>query len=288
MIFFHATRFGGIGMSAFHVVANAEGTVVRPTIQQVGILDVIDALRRGWSDFREKPSHYVFLSLLYPVAGLVLVAWSAGANLLPLMFPLASGFALLGPVAAIGLYEISRRRELGLDAAWHHALDVRHSPALFSIAAAAVVLLALFIAWLKVAETIHAAYFGDDPPATLSLFLHQVLATREGWLMIFWGDLAGLVFAVAVLAVSVITFPLLLERDVGAFVALQTSLRAFIANPLPLLAWGAIVAVLLAIGTIPLFAGLAVVLPVLGHATWHLYRKLIGPEELQLGDGGRL
>jgi uncharacterized membrane protein len=275
-------------MSAFHVVANAEGAVVRPTIQQIGILDVIDALRRGWADFSEKPSHYVFLCLLYPVAGLVLVAWSAGANLLPLMFPLASGFALLGPVAAIGLYEISRRREMGLDASWRHALDVRKSPALFSIAAAAATLFVLFIAWLKVAEAIHAAYFGDEPPATLALFFSQVLTTRDGWLMMFWGDLAGLAFAVAVLALSVVTFPLLLERDVGALSALHTSLRVFIANPLPVLAWGAIVAVLLVIGSVPLFAGLAIVLPVLGHATWHLYRKLVGPTELRLGGSAHL
>jgi uncharacterized membrane protein len=266
-------------MGTFHVVANAEGTLVHPQVEQIGVLDVLDALRRGWNDFREKPSHYVFLCLLYPVAGVVLVVWSAGANLLPLMFPLASGFALLGPIAAIGLYEISRRREMGMDTSWRHALEVRHSPAMFSIIAAAAVLFVLFIAWLKTAEAIHAAYFGDKPPASLSSFLNDILTTNAGWEMMLWGDLVGLLFAIVALAISVVTFPLLLERDVGAVCAMQTSVRAFVANPIPILFWGLIVAVLLVIGSIPIFAGLAVVLPVLGHATWHLYRKMIGPPD---------
>lgn len=268
-------------MGTFHVVANAEGTLVRPQVREIGVLDVLDALRRGWGDFRDKPSHYVFLCLLYPVAGVVLVVWSAGANLLPLMFPLASGFALLGPIAAIGLYEISRRREAGLDTSWRHALKVRHSPAIFSIVAAAAVLFVLFIAWLKVAEGIHAAYFGVDPPASLGSFVHDMLTTETGWAVMFWGDLAGLVFAVMALALSVVTFPLLLERDIGAFAAMQTSVRAFVANPIPVLFWGVIVALLLVIGSIPIFAGLAIVLPVLGHSTWHLYRKLIGPPDFK-------
>ena len=102
-------------MAALHVYSDAEGLMPRPTVRKIGVLEILDALRLGWIDFREKPSHYVFLCLLYPVAGAVLMIWAAGANLLPVMFPLASGFALLGPVAAIGLYEISRKRELGLD-----------------------------------------------------------------------------------------------------------------------------------------------------------------------------
>lgn len=273
-------------MGTFHVVANADGTLVRPHVEQIGILDVLDALRRGLNDFREKPSHYVFLCLLYPVAGMVLMVWSAGANLLPLMFPLASGFALLGPIAAIGLYEISRRREMGLDASWKHALEVRHSPAIFSIVAAAGVLFVIFIAWLKIAEGIHAFYFGDEPPASLGVFVSNILTTDAGWQMMLWGDIIGLFFAVVVLAISVVTFPLLLERDIGAVAAMQTSIRAFMRNPIAILFWGLIVAVLLVIGSIPIFAGLAVVLPVLGHSTWHLYRKMIGPPEFKLVRSG--
>jgi uncharacterized membrane protein len=267
-------------MTALHIVSDAEGEVPRPTIRKIGMLEVFDALNLGWIDFREKPSHYVFLCLLYPVAGMVLMAWSAGANLLPLMFPLASGFALLGPVAAIGLYEISRRRELGLIPSWRDALEVRRSPALFSIIAVAAVLLALFVAWLVIAQAIYEAYFGVDYNLTTAEFFANVLSTSDGWAMMFWGNLIGLGFALMALAASVVTFPLLLERDVGAVSAIWTSIRATIANPVPVLMWGLIVAVLLVIGSIPLFAGLAVILPVLGHATWHLYRKLVEPPAL--------
>lgn len=268
-------------MAVVHVYSDAEGAMPRPAIRKIGILEVLDALRLGWTDFWEKPSHYVFLCLLYPVAGVVLMVWSAGANMLPVMFPLASGFALLGPIAALGLYEISRKRELGLDPSWREAFDVLKSPALFSIAAAASMLFVLFIAWLNVAWAIYEWHFGPEEPASLSEFLSNVLTTGTGWSMMFWGDLVGLGFAIVALAISVVTFPLLLERDVGAAAAIATSVRATIANPVPVFVWGFIVAALLVIGSIPVFAGLAVILPVLGHATWHLYRKLVEPPALR-------
>lgn len=264
-------------MAVLHVYSDSEGLLPRPAVRKIGVLEVWDALRLGWTDFREKPSHYVFLCLLYPIAGAVLMVWAAGADMLPVMFPLASGFALLGPIAALGLYEISRKRELGLNPSWREALDVLRSPALFSIAAAASMLFVLFIAWLNVAQAIYTWHFGSETPASLSGFLSNVLTTEAGWSMMVWGDLVGLAFAVVALAISVVTFPLLLERDVGAAAAIATSVRATIANPVPVFLWGLIVAVLLVIGSIPVFAGLAVVLPVLGHATWHLYRKLVEP-----------
>lgn len=268
-------------MAVVHVYSDAEGLMPRPAVRKISTLEVLDALRLGWIDFREKPSHYVFLCLLYPVAGVVLMVWSAGANMLPVMFPLASGFALLGPIAALGMYEISRKRELGLNPSWREAFEVRKSPALFSIVAAAAMLFVLFIAWLNIAQAIYEWHFGAEIPASLSDFMSSVLTTSAGWTMMFWGDLVGFVFAVMALAISVVTFPLLLERDVGAAAAIATSVRATIANPVPVVLWGFIVAALLVIGSIPVFAGLAVVLPVLGHATWHLYRKLVEPPALR-------
>ncbi|MGV3552547.1 DUF2189 domain-containing protein [Rhizobium sp.] len=268
-------------MAMLHVYSDAEGLMPRPAVRKISTLEVLDALRLGLIDFQEKPSHYVFLCLLYPVMGMVLMVWSAGADMLPVMFPLASGFALLGPIAALGLYEVSRKRELGLDPSWREAFDVRKSPALFSIFAAGCVLFVLFIAWINVAQAIFEWHFGPVVPASLSAFLADVLTTWSGWQMMFWGDLFGLAFAVVALSISVVTFPLLLERDVGAAAAVATSVRATIANPVPVFLWGLIVAALLVIGSIPVFAGLAVVLPVLGHATWHLYRKLVEPPALQ-------
>ena len=265
-------------MTAFHVMAGANNAFTRPAIRKIGFADIVDALKLGLDDFSEKPSHYVFLCLMYPIAGIALVIWSSGANLLPLLFPLMSGFALLGPLAAIGLYEISRRRELGLDTSWRHAFDVRYSPALPSIIAVALMLFGFFVVWLVVAQTIYTAYFGDTVPVSLSSFISNVLTTPEGRGLIIWGNLIGFIFALVVLATTIVTFPLLLDRDVGAVAAIDASVRATLTNPGPVALWGLIVAGLLVIGTIPIFAGLAVIMPILGHATWHLYRKLVAPE----------
>jgi uncharacterized membrane protein len=264
-------------MAGFHVIAGAGETLAHPNVRKIGVADLIDALHKGFDDFWEKPSHYVFLCLIYPLVGVVLAAWTSGNNALPLLFPLMSGFALLGPFAAIGLYEISRRREAGLDSSWWHALEVRHSPAIPSIAAVGLFLLALFVAWLLAAQGIYQWYFGSQAPESLGTFISDVLTTQRGWMLIVVGNLVGFIFAVVVLATTVIAFPILLDRDIGAYDAIYTSARAVLANPVTMAIWGLIVAALLLIGSIPLFAGLAVVIPILGHATWHLYRKLVEP-----------
>jgi uncharacterized membrane protein len=265
-------------MATFHVMAGPDSVVARPAIRRIGLSDVWDALARGFDDFRAKPSHYVFLSLIYPISGVVLVTWSSGANLLPLIFPLIAGFALLGPFFALGLYEISRRRERGMDTSWHHALDVRHSPALPSILAVGAMLMALFVAWLVFAQILYTSLFGPEPPQSLALFLASIFSSENGLLLMLAGNAIGFCFALIVLATTVIAFPMLLDRDVGAVAAMETSLRATLVNPVPIACWGLIVAALLIMGTVPLFVGLAVVMPILGHATWHLYRKMVVDE----------
>lgn len=263
---------------SFHVYAGATQTIEHVGVRKIGVGDLFAALREGFADFMAKPSHVMFIIVIYPLVGVVLAAWtSAGGHALPMLFPLMSGFALIGPFAALGLYEISRRREAGLDASWSHAFDLRHSPALPSIAAVGIMLFAIFIAWLLVAQALYAHLYGPDAPASLSGFLKDVFQSERGRVLLVAGNAVGLVFALFVLCTTVIAFPLLLDRDVGAYEAIHASVRAVAANPVPMLAWGLIVAILLAVGSLPLFAGLIVVLPVLGHATWHLYRKVIEP-----------
>ena len=247
-----------------------------PAIRDIGADDVKAALREGWSDFTANPTHWAFLGLIYPIVGLLLAFAFSGASLLPLIFPLATGFALLGPFAAIGIYEISKRREAGLDPTWDDARKVFESPAMSAIAAMGGILLAIFVLWLIVAYAIFSMTLGDTPIASVSDLLHAVFASSKGWALLIVGNAVGFVFAVAVLIIGAVSFPLLLDRpQTSVGTAIKTSIEVFRVNPKSMGVWGIIVAALLVAGTIPFFVGLAIVMPLLGHATWHLYRKVI-------------
>jgi uncharacterized membrane protein len=263
-------------MAHSHVLSGADTSA--PKVLKIGLADLKDALARGLDDFFAMPSHAVFLCLIYPVVGFMLARLVLGANVLPMLFPLAAGFALIGPLAALGLYEMSRRREMGLDVSWRHALDVFRSPSLGAILALGLLLVTIFLTWVAVAQSIYVAYFGYTPAASVPSFVEQVLTTPAGWMLIVVGNGVGFLFAVLVLTMTVVSFPLLLDRDVGAATAILTSVRAVLANPFAMAVWGLIVAALLALGSLPAFMGLAVVMPVLGHATWHLYRKVVEPD----------
>ncbi len=262
-------------MAQIHVIGGAGERLEIPAIRKIGIGDLADALAKGWDDFSAMPSHAIFLCLIYPLVGLFLIGLTFGYSVLPLLFPLAAGFALIGPVAAVGLYELSRRRESGLDSHWTHAFDVLRSPSFPAIAALGLLLMGIFIAWLGSAQAIYQSLFGYLPPESYSQFIREVFTTPAGRSLILWGNLIGFGFAVWALVISVVSFPLLVDRDVGAAVAISTSVRAVMANPFTMAVWGLIVATLLVVGSLPAFMGLAVVMPVLGHATWHLYRKVV-------------
>ncbi|ANY80160.1 hypothetical protein BB934_19615 [Microvirga ossetica] len=264
-------------MANFHIVAGASEVPAHPVVRKITTADLKEALTKGFDDFWAMPSHLVFLGLIYPILGACLAALTFTNNALPLLFPLASGFALVGPFAGIGLYEISRRRELGLPVSWQDAFDVLKSPSIPSIIGLGVLLLAIFLIWLTTARLLYQSLFGYAAPTSYPEFIQQVLTTSEGMKLIVLGNALGFVFAVAVLSISVISFPLLLDRDVGVAVAVYTSIKAVAMNPVTMAIWGLIVAAALLIGSIPLFVGLAIVMPVLGHATWHLYRRVVEP-----------
>jgi uncharacterized membrane protein len=265
-------------MTQVHALMGADSTPHPPTIRKITLTDLKDALARGISDFSAMPSHAAFLCLIYPIVGLILARLTVGYDVLSLLFPLAAGFALIGPFAAIGFYELSRQREQGLNPSWQAAFDVLHSPSRGAIVALGFLLLAIFVFWVAVAQVIYIANFGYEPAASIPDFIHKVFTTPAGRMLIIVGNGIGFLFALAVLIISVVSFPLLLDRDVGAVEAVLTSVRAVAANPVPMAIWGLIVAALLVIGALPFFVGLAVVVPVLGHSTWHLYRKVVVPD----------
>lgn len=262
-------------------VSVAGAPVVLPAIRKITIADLFEVLAKGWDDFAAKPTIVPMIIVVYAAGSLIVFAAFSDYDMLPLVFPIVSGGVLLGPFATIAMAEVSRRRARGLDFAEMRGYDFIHSPAITDIVLLGGMMVALFFFWLTVAMTIFGLTVGDPwnsletPTRTVGDFIDVLVGTAAGWALIIVGNGIGFAFAVTALLLSAISFPVLLDRNCGIGVAVSTSIHACLANPLPMAAWGLIVAGALIIGTLPALAGLVVVMPVLGHATWHLYRKLV-------------
>jgi uncharacterized membrane protein len=276
-----ATEIGSIHPADYFATA-AEIAAARgaPVIRRIKRRDLSNALAAGVRDFAAARTDVMFLCLIYPVAGLMIAAVDGQHSLLPLLFPTASGFALVGPLFAIGLYEMSRQREMTGRINYLDVFKVIRSPQIGPIILMAGILVGLFLLWLAVAEAIFDATLGPVPPASMLDFIVATFTTPAGWAMVLIGTAAGGIFAAGVLAISVVTFPLLLDRHVSLGTAIGASLLAVRRNPAVLAQWGLIVTAGLVLGSLPCFLGLVLVLPVLGHGTWHLYRRLVKPRAL--------
>lgn len=246
-----------------------------PKIHKIGLKDLKDAFSKGLDDFMVMPSHAIFLIIIYPLIGLVLCGAILGSDLLPLIYPMVFGFTLIGPIAALGLYELSRRREKGMDFTALHALDIFQSPSLGSILRLCFVLIAIFLAWIATARSMYVLTFGGLYPSTLNEFIFQILTTPAGIHLILIGNAVGVLFGTLVLIISAVSFPMLVDRNVSTGTAIRTSIRVVLENPMTMAVWGACVLLAVLIGSLPFFVGLTFVLPVLGHTTWHLYRKAV-------------
>lgn len=245
-----------------------------PPLRRIGTAELWRALRLGWGDTGAGRADLVILWLIYPV--MVAYVWAAAyyGKLIPLLLPVASGFALVGPFFAVGMYEMSRKREIDGEMHWLDGFGVLRSPSIGGIIGLGLALIALFGVWLAVATLIAEAFLGPVMPAGLGFFA-AAFGTAAGWEMLALGAMAGAVFAVLTLVIAVVSFPLLLDRPVTLGAAIRTSVQAVRLNPGAMALWGMIVAVGLLLGSIPVFAGLIVVLPILGHGTWHLYRAMV-------------
>lgn len=269
------STFGYASSVAESVGSQAVSGTESPQIRTLTLQDLRDALRKGWADVMAFRSDVVFVCLLYPVIGGVLAVLAVQGNSLQLIFPILSGFALAGPVAAIGLYEMSRRREKGLPTSWQAYLDVIRSPKFGGILILSLFHVVVFLLWVMSANLIFDATMGPEAPQSVIAFVDEVFTTPAGWALIIVGMAVGFVFSVAVLAISVVSFPLLLDRDISLPTAVVTSVKVALKNPVPIGVWGMIVAGSLALGSLPALLGLVLVMPILGHSTWHLYRRAV-------------
>jgi uncharacterized membrane protein len=269
----------GAGRTAGEATEALRGTVTAPPeVRRLTTADLRAALRKGIDDFTSLRSDVIFLIAIYPIIGIALALVAFHMARLPMLFPLAAGFTLLGPVVATGLYEMSRQREATGQAGWGAAFSVMTAPVIVPVLVLGLVLMGLFIAWMFAASLIYNVTLGPQPPASVSGFIAEVLSTGPGWTMIVLGLGVGFVFAGAVLVISLISFPMLIDRRAGIPVAVLTSLKVARENPRIVATWGLLVAVAMVLGTLPAFLGLVLVLPVLGHATWHLYRAAVPGE----------
>src|SRR5690349_5258247 len=242
--------------------------------------DLRFSLRQGYEDFGDLRGDLIFAGLIYTIIGLAAVVMTTSRPLMPFFYPVVAGVALLGPVAAVGFYELARRRESGQEVHWFNFRDVRKRPTVDDMGMVAGLLLVIFVAWLLAAGALYALLFGWATPTSIGGFLSAVFTTPRGWALIIGGAVVGAIFGWFVLALSVASLPMLVDCDVSAAEAVSTSWRAAHANKSEMIRWGITVTVLLAVGSLPLFVGLAFVLPWLGYSTWHLYTRLIDREAI--------
>lgn len=247
-----------------------------PVVRRITVADIVEALSEGLRDFQAVPLYGAVFGALYAAGGIAILLCLLGLGLVYLAYPLAAGFAMIGPFVATGLYDVSRRRENGLTisvgAIWSSVKSRGE------IGWMAFVTLFIFVVWMYQVRLLMALLIGLNASfSSLHEFMTIVLTTNEGLLFLAVGNAVGAALSLMLFALTVVSFPLLLDRDVDFVTAMITSVRAVAASPLPMIGWATVIVMLLAVSAIPYCLGLVVTLPVLGHTTWHLYRRTVVP-----------
>ncbi len=253
-----------------------------PEIRAVTVGDLKSALRKGTADFLKAPSYGLFFGTVYAFGGLVLIAAVTVWGMHWLAYPLIIGFALIGPFVATGLYEVSRRLEAGAPLSWSRVLGVIWDQHRRELGWMAFVTLFIFWIWVYQARTLFVVFFGSKGFASYDGFVEAVFTTSNGWLFLVVGHIVGAIIAMVLFVLTVVSFPLLLDRECDFVTAMITSIRAVATSPVIMGGWGLFVVTSVVLAALPGFLGLLIVLPILGHATWHLYRRVVRPVDVAL------
>lgn len=235
----------------------------------LSLADLRAALRAGWSDFLTHSRFGLFFASIFVAGGLALAYLSASRGEAAWLIPAAAGFPLLAPFAAVGLYEVSRRREANLPLGWKPVLGALLGRGDDQILSMGGIIFVAFGFWMIVAHGVFAIFLGQSGLGSDPLAIFE---SSAGVAMVLVGSVIGGAMALGFYAITVISLPMLVDRDVDFLTAIITSLRVVRSNTAVMLTWAFLVGALLFVAMIPLFLGLMIVLPVLGHATWHLYR----------------
>ncbi len=245
-----------------------------PDVRQVAVSDIKAVLAAGLADFLKAPAFGLFFSAIYVAGGIIIYLVYTAAGQEWWLIPVIVGFPILAPFAAVGLYEVSRRIEAGEPLVWREVLGVVFSQKDRQIPSMAMVILLMFMFWVFVAHTIFALFMGLSAMTNVTSSL-ALLLEGNGPIMLLVGSAIGAGFAAVLFSITVAGLPLLLDREVDFVSAMILSVKAVVTNIGAMIVWGIVIAVLLFLGMLPLFLGLFLVLPVLGHATWHMYRRLL-------------
>ncbi len=259
-------------------MTDTTATKSMPEIAELDFSDLKVALGKGLSDFRQAPIYGIVFGAIFAALGVVLylqfVVWQSDISIVPL----AAGFPLIGPFVAVGMYEVSRLIERGESVSWLSVMQAIYAERKRQIPSIAFVVLFIFLIWVYMAHLVFALSFGLKP-LTNVMSSTDILMTKEGITMLLMGSVVGGFLSFVLFSITVIGIPLLVDREIDVVTAMITSFSLVLNNMVVMLSWGVIVGLLLLVAMIPMFLGLIVVLPVLGHATWHLYKLAILPEE---------